>query len=264
MNSARTALLLAAAILSGCATRTKERAVATKGNGFSPAMERPGLGTSWGEQRESWAEPAAFARASAARPSAQARIYYNDAEGAAAMLAFLGGEPRTCGGLQQADGSLLRFGMRNGNGSWLDCRESHGRRIATGEHSGRYEVVLRNDARRAVEVLASVDGLDAMDGKPASLTKRGYVLAPFETLAVEGFRTSRSTVAAFRFGSMSDSYGHRRHGETTNAGVIGVAVFEERRHAPANDGSAPSGHAWRATATRPTDDRRSFSSPPEA
>ena len=264
MNPARAALLLAAALLTGCATKPNERADATKRSPLTPALERPGLGTSWGEQRESWVEPAPFARSSAERPSGQARIYYNDREGAKAMLAFLDGQSRPSDGLQPATGGLVRLGLRNGNGMWSDCRESHGRRIAAGDRGERYEVVLKNDARRVVEVLVSVDGLDAMDGKPASFKKRGYVLAPFETLAVEGFRTSRSTVSAFHFGSMFDSYGHRRHGNTTNAGVIGVAVFEEKRRPSPADGSAATDHAWRATAARPADGGRDFSAPPEA
>ena len=260
----RAALLLFAVVLTGCATKPKERADATKRSPLTPALERPGLGTSWGEQRESWVEPAPFARRSAERPSDQARIYYNDHDGAKAMLAFLGGEPRSCEGLQSSSGGPLRLGLRTGNGTWVECRESHGRRIASGVRGERYEVVLKNDARRAIEVLVSVDGLDAMDGKPASFKKRGYVLAPFETLAVEGFRTSHSTVAAFHFGSMFDSYGHRRHGNTTNAGVIGVAVFEEKRRPSPSDGSAASDHAWRATATRPAGSGHDFSTPPEA
>ena len=118
MNSARAALLLATAILSGCATRPPERADSTKRNAPTPALERPGLGTSWGEQRESWVEPAPFARSSD-RPSAQARIYYNDREGANAMLAFLGGPSRASEGLQSATGGSLRLGLRNGHGTWI-------------------------------------------------------------------------------------------------------------------------------------------------
>jgi hypothetical protein len=264
MNHTRAALLLIAAILTGCATKPKERADATTSRGFTPALERPGLGTSWGEQRESWVEPAQFARASAARPAGQERIYYNDRDGANAMLAFLGGEPKPSEGLQQAAGGMLRLGMRNGNGAWLDCREARGKRIVAGERGARYEIVLKNDARKTIEVLVSVDGLDAMDGKPASLKKRGCVLAPFETLTVEGFRTGRSSVAAFRFGSMFDSYGHRRHGDTTNAGVVGVAVFEEKRRPSVTDVSATTDHAWRATAARPSGEGRDFATPPEA
>jgi hypothetical protein len=264
MNFARAALLSAAAILAGCAAPTKERADTAKRSPLMPAQERPGLGTAWGEQRESWIEPAPFQRASTARPASQARIYYNDPEGVNAMLDFLGGQARPCAGLQQSPGGMLRFGLRTGNGAWLDCRESHGRRIATGARGERYEVLLKNDARRAIEVLVSVDGLDAMDGRPASFQKRGYVLAPYETLAVEGFRTSRSTVAAFRFGPMFESYGHRRHGDTVNAGVIGVAVFDEKRRTSPGEAPPAAGHAWRATAARPMDERRDFSPPPEA
>ncbi len=263
MNLARAALLLLAAILAGCATQTRERPEAARSRGLTPALERPGLGTSWGEQRESWIEPAPFARSSAERPAAQARIFYNDREGADAMLAFLGGEPKHCESLHLTAGPLLRLGLRGGNGEWLACRESHGRHIATADHGSRYEIVLKNDARRAVEVVVSVDGLDVMDGKPASFKKRGYALAPFETLEVCGFRTSASTVAAFRFGGMFDSYGHRRHGNTANAGVVGVAVFEEKRR-PGADTGDPKDHAWRATATRPPAVAHDFSTPPEA
>ena len=264
MTSTRAAFLFAAAILSGCATQTKRPPSETRRFAITPALERPGLGTSWGEQRESWVEPAPFSRTSTARPSAQARIYYNDRDGANAMLAFLGGEAKRCDGLHLSAGGLLRLGLRNANGGWLECRESHGRHVASGDHGSRYEVVLKNDARHAVEVVVSVDGLDAMDGKAASFRKRGYVIAPFETLAIEGFRTSPSTVAAFRFGGMFDSYGHRRHGETVNAGVVGVALFEEKRRASGTDAPAPGDHAWRATATRPAGSGRDFSAPPEA
>lgn len=264
MNPPRTAVLFAAVILSGCAAKTVDRADAAKRKGFITAHERPGLGTSWGEQRESWVEPAPFARTSAERPSGQERIYYNDREGAKAMLAFLGSPARSCDGWQPSAGGLLRLGLRTGNGTWVECRESHGRRIATGEHGARYEVMLKNDARHPVEVVVSVDGLDAMDGKPAAFKKRGYVLAPFETLAVEGFRTSAGSVAAFHFGSMSDSYGHRRHGNTTNAGVIGIAVFEEKRRPSAEEKTDPANRAWRASATRPAGGAHDFSAPPEA
>jgi len=264
MNPSRAALLLAAAVLTGCATQTKHPPSEVRRDNATPTAERPGLGTSWGEQRESWVEPAPFSRASDARPSAQARIYYNDRDGANAMLSFLDGEAKRCDGLQPAAGGALRFGLRNGNGEWLGCSEARKRRIAIGEHGSRYEIVLKNDARRAVEVLVSVDGLDAMDGKAASLRKRGYVLAPFEMLAVEGFRTSTSTVAAFRFGGMFDSYGHRRHGDTVNAGVVGVAVFEEKRRPSPADAADPKDHAWRATAARPKNGQHDFSAPPEA
>ena len=47
------------------------------------------------------------------------------------------------------------------------------------------------------------------------------------TLTIEGFRRSSSAVAAFRFGSVANSYAALTSGDR-NVGVIGVAVFAER------------------------------------
>ena len=71
-----------------------------------------------------------------------------------------------------------------------------------------------------------------MDGKPASYSKRGYIVGPKRTMEVKGFRTSTSQVAAFRFGQVSDSYTALRHGDTRNVGVIGVAIFTKNGKNP--------------------------------
>ena len=71
-----------------------------------------------------------------------------------------------------------------------------------------------------------MDGLDVVDGRDGSLGKRGYVIRPFDTLQIDGFRQSMDTVAAFRFGSVRDSYASKK-GKGRNVGVIGVAIFTE-------------------------------------
>ena len=43
-------------------------------------------------------------------------------------------------------------------------------------------------------MVASVDGLDVIDGKAAGHGKRGYILAAHSTLVIDGFRTSDETV----------------------------------------------------------------------
>jgi len=87
-------------------------------------------------------------------------------------------------------------------------------------------------------VVLSVDELDVLDGRPASVRKRGYVIEPHRTLVVDGFREGTDEVAAFRFGSMNESYAHEKYHNSNNVGVIGAAVFNER-------GSFPSEHEAR-------------------
>jgi hypothetical protein len=89
-----------------------------------------------------------------------------------------------------------------------------------GEPGARYQIVITNQTHRRIEVVASVDGLDVKDGAAASYQKRGYVLAPGEVYAIDGFRTSQNSVEG--------SYANQKYGLTANVGVIGVAVFTEK------------------------------------
>ncbi len=83
-----------------------------------------------------------------------------------------------------------------------------------------------NHSSERFEVLASVDGLDVIDGRVGSYSKRGYLIDAYGTLDIDGFRRSSDAVAAFRFGSVRDSYAARA-GSDRNVGVIGIAIFRE-------------------------------------
>jgi hypothetical protein len=76
-------------------------------------------------------------------------------------------------------------------------------------------------------VVASVDGLDVIDGGDAQFGKRGYIVPPWGSLDIDGFRSSSQAVQAFRFGAIEDSYAVAR-GRGADVGVVGVAVFEEQ------------------------------------
>lgn len=107
-----------------------------------------------------------------------------------------------------------------------------GRYYVEGRKGERYVLRLVNRTDRRVEVVATVDGLDVVDGKPGDFVrKRGYVLAPWQTYDIDGFRLDMGRVAAFRFSSVNGSYAART-GNARNVGVIGVAFFEERRPMP--------------------------------
>ncbi len=124
-------------------------------------------------------------------------------------------------------------------GSWsVEAVDESGRTLPTFEHRGRtyvlgglgqrYLLRFRNGTGRRVEVVASVDGRDVVDGRPASLGKRGYVVEPWGELSIDGYRVSQEAVAAFRFSSVSRSYAARK-GDARDVGVVGLAVFAERR-----------------------------------
>jgi len=105
--------------------------------------------------------------------------------------------------------------------------ERGGETYVLGAMGARYTLRVVNHSGRRVEAVVSVDGRDVIDGKPAELRRRGYIVDPHDTLVIDGFRTSDSDVAAFRFGRVADSYAARTSGDR-NVGVVGLATFSER------------------------------------
>jgi hypothetical protein len=77
-----------------------------------------------------------------------------------------------------------------------------------------------------------VDGLDVIGGRPANFGLRGYVIDPWDSMIIDGYRRSHSEVAAFRFGSVRGSYAARSTGSDREVGVIGVALFQEMSAIP--------------------------------
>ena len=195
--------------------------------------DRPGLGTKWGETRDSRVTATTFARASE-QPLARAAIYYNDAAGIRAMAGAT--DPRRQWPVLRAPaGNLVSVGLRDQSGNFLPGLIVGDRWFVVGEEGHRYSIVVRNRSDLRLEVVLSVDGLDVMDGRTASFRKRGYVIEPHRQLVVEGFRRSTAAVAAFRFGPVRESYANQKYGDTRNVGVVGIALFNERGTNPPID-----------------------------
>jgi hypothetical protein len=113
-------------------------------------------------------------------------------------------------------------------GAVLPTFQHRGRTYVLGVPGQRYLVRVRNGTGRRIEVVASVDGRDVRDGEASDWNKRGYLVEPYGELRVDGFRLSEASVAAFRFSTVSRSYAARM-GDARDVGVIGAAVFTERR-----------------------------------
>lgn len=192
--------------------------------GPEPAPTRPGLGTTWGEAVAAPVSFAPFQRAGAA-PWAEVALHYNDADGVAAHAAYLGTHPAPLE-VDAGDGSLV-VALVDDAGRTLPGYTAEGRALIVGEDGARYRIVVRNATPARFEIVASVDGLDVIDGRPADPDRRGYIVDPHDTLVIDGFRTSDDAVAAFRFGAVADAYAARTTGDR-HVGVIGLALFAER------------------------------------
>lgn len=189
--------------------------------------EQRGLGTSFGEQRFSSVVDAPFRRASNI-PDVELALFYNDLDGVRAAAGHIATDSRAVleSRVTSPDGlvalSLVDDGGRSFPGAQLD-----GRRYAIGNDGDAYRIGVENHSGERLEVVASVDGLDVIDGADAGFHKRGYIVDPFSSVVIDGWRTSGQTVAAFRFCGIADSYADRT-GRPRNIGVVGAAFFREQ------------------------------------
>ncbi len=229
MNVRGACLIVLILVLAGCSMPPSHIAANRAGAASfaSAPPDRPGLGTKWGETRRSRVQFTRFERADWKRPMAMAAIYYNDAEGIRAMAGAMAWQ-RTWPVLPGPVAGLIAVGLKDQSGRFLPGLIVGDRWFVVGEEGRRYSIIVRNKSGLRLEVVLSVDGLDVLDGRKASLRKRGYVMAPRSQLVVEGFRQNTETVAAFRFGPVRESYAHEKYGNTRNVGVIGVAIFNEK------------------------------------
>lgn len=114
------------------------------------------------------------------------------------------------------------------DGQWLPQYPHRGDVWVAGEPGHRYAVRLTNTTSQRVLVVLSVDGVNAVTGDTANPSQGGYVLDPWESTEITGWRKSLNDVAQFVFTDKSDSYAART-GRPRNVGVVGVAVFREWR-----------------------------------
>ena len=111
-------------------------------------------------------------------------------------------------------------------GSALTIYEKDGRRYVIGAPGNEYAVRVRNCTGRRILAVTSVDGVNVVTGETATPEQSGYVIEPWGSVEIAGWRKSLSHTAAFYFTHLGDSYAART-GRPFDVGVIGVAVFAE-------------------------------------
>jgi len=96
------------------------------------------------------------------------------------------------------------------------------------EHK-EYAVRLTNHSGERIAIALSIDGLNSIDAKTTTAREAAkWVLAPWESITVDGWQTSATSARRFFFTTEEKSYGEWL-GKTTNLGVISAVVFREKR-----------------------------------
>jgi hypothetical protein len=110
-----------------------------------------------------------------------------------------------------------------------------GERYIVGTPGHEYTLRVRNLTGERILAVTSVDGVNVVSGETAAPDQSGYVIEPYGSVDIGGWRKSLARTAAFYFTDLRDSYAART-GRPGNVGVIGVAVFRERERPVVSQG----------------------------
>ncbi|MEO5766556.1 MAG: hypothetical protein ABIR52_14730 [Casimicrobiaceae bacterium] len=134
-------------------------------------------------------------------------------------------------------GALVSVDVYDRNdGTSLPVYTKDGRRYVVGAPGHEYALRIRNCTSERILAVASVDGVNVVTGETAAPDQSGYVIDAGSSVEIAGWRKSLDRTAAFYFTDLGDSYAART-GRPGNVGVIGVAVFLEKK--------APVAYRWR-------------------
>jgi hypothetical protein len=138
-----------------------------------------------------------------------------------------------------------------------------GRHYVEARRGGRYALRLANRTGERVAVLMTVDGINVISGDKQNPSDQGrmYVLDPWESALIQGWRTSLDDVRRFTFVDEQRSYAARSGKSNSRMGWIEMSVFRERhryvrrpdvsRAEPYTEGSRDDAQAPAAAAPAP-------------
>lgn len=95
-----------------------------------------------------------------------------------------------------------------------------------GRQGTRFSIKIRNNSFSRKLFVPTVDGLSVMNGEEGSYKSSGYIVKGYDSITIDGWRTSDKDVAEFFFSSPEGSY-RKEMDKGNNIGMIGVAVFDE-------------------------------------
>jgi len=113
----------------------------------------------------------------------------------------------------------------------------NGRKVKEYRHNGltfieakegtEFSIEVKNHLGARVLAIVSIDGLDIIEGKPATAKSKGYIVGANSCETFNGWRVNDNQVGAFKFTTSDKSYATER-GVGQNNGVIAIKLIEEK------------------------------------
>lgn len=173
------------------------------------------LGTMWGDEVTSHSRTVNAKRISD-EPLVETQLRY-------AAKTFIGKSINT----MSLNAGKISFSVIGDDGEPLLIFRDGKKYYLTAKEGQSYQLKYENHTNQAYEVVASVDGLDVLNGLSASKYNTGYLLYPKATLVIDGFRKSDKAVASFTFSKTKDAYStNSNDGSEDNTGIIGMVIYE--------------------------------------
>ena len=108
--------------------------------------------------------------------------------------------------------------------------DESGKRWVEARNGTKFVIEVKNDSWNNILSVVSVDGLSVITGKRAKLEpKDGYIVSPYSSTKITGWRTSLENVREFVFtDNKKESYSHKLGADESNIGVIGFAFYKQK------------------------------------
>ncbi len=208
--------LIFSLLLVACSKKPSDEAIeADTVSTNSQISESERLGTMWGDEVASHSRTVDAKRLSE-NPILESQLRY-------AAKVFTGKSINT----MSLNAGKISFSVIGDGGEILPIYRDGQKYYLTAKDGESYQLRYENHTNQAYEVVASVDGLDVLNGLSSSKYNTGYLLYPKAILVIEGFRKSDKAVASFTFSKTKDAYASNNiDGSEDNTGIIGTVVYE--------------------------------------
>ena len=113
------------------------------------------------------------------------------------------------------------------------CKQYYhqGKTFIEAKNGSEYVIEIKNNHYKRVLAVGSVDSLNVLTGKTATINDSGYIVDAYAAEKIKGFRFSDEEWAMFRFGYKfyGNTYAQSKEdGSEKNCGIIGMKFFYEK------------------------------------